>query len=1202
MAERPLAHRQAMWQWWLLSMAAMTAGDMTCLEDAIAPAERKNLSNTEGESYPLGIWISSWASGQLTAAMAQILIEEKIGFHVRTGQGSVTLEQMWAITGCKTPGNLSDPGCGSDGPKQTYFHLGMEGWTNSNAEIWDLIQNDFPATAPVNLGHIGYDGQGGAFISLEVMERAYRTAGLALEFYRSYDVAWNDPGVHFDRITAVDSSQLKPCNETKLWESSVIQNYAEVTGDWDGVEEVDGKVRGKCSSERFWFPPPCRADATKCFLFITVLGYEFEVAMQRATIFNMPIVPGEARDWDTYARLPKTVTSLFYWWQPDPTFLGLNAKIVSFPAFNRTSFEQGLMISASTGIQLDKYVSRDLEVLAPTVRELISAFHLSMDALNRLLLTQKIHSSSAMEVACSWLQSNRKIWEQWLPDTTKCFAQLGLFNQVTEAFVDNREGDVSNLLCKACSSGSFSASIRDDKGLTNVCRPCAVGHAQSSGASTACEPCALGEHQEELGASFCRRCTFGTYQNVTGQSQCTDCPSERTTMGLGAQSLVECVCKAGSIDVDGQCVPCGKGLSCPIGSTIAGLTLLPSANASNSDVERPFVKPGFNSLPQAPLTIFRCRDHCPGGVPGTCSFGRIGAVCGECPAGSYASSLGPCWPCQKHTATLWLTVGGVVLLPGMFLAYHVLTKPYTAKNEASGIVGCLLGLFAETVQNLLVISAAPTTWPPVMMGMATYAGVATLNLEALGLACVGSIGNIGVVGRYFCQTLVFPSMVGILLLTFGFTRLLPRVTRGCRCAPRALACYERLAKIFHIPPLPPTAYSWTWYGTVCVIGKFCQVTFPTMANVGLSPMMCYKHPGGQHSLTKYSNTFCGTSDHVIMLSVGTVSLTFTTGFLALCIWAACKAPQFSWQGQAAVKFLFADFRPDVAWFGIVTLSRGLLLSLPSVAVPNRPNVQLVLLHTVMLLSLVLQGYCQPWKSPAVNLVDATSQFFFLTLLGLGLGGLESESDWMLDIVGTSVCIGILVVFVVAISVFALVVIMEKLGRQGIGERCANLGRIPESRILLRLLQNLASSIENSTDLDSVKRAMDELGTYDVRMILLSLTILEMETGLSATSSARDTQSRQSARSRTSEMSHLSLYSESNRIGGRALAASAVSKRRASHFAVMQRAISPDQDLLVELGSPSDVQLWDSEKVGQNDADVLPDPDNPGDLESVSEYF
>lgn len=840
------AHRQAMWLWWLLSMAAMAAmaGDMRCLEDAIAPAARKNLSNAEGESYPLGIWVSSWASGELTAKMAQILIEEKMGFHVRTGVGTVTLEQLWAITGCKTPRNRSDPGCGSDGPKQTYFHVGLEGWTNRNAEIWDLIQTNFPTTAPVNLGHIGYNGQSGQFISLEVMQRAYRATGLALEFYRSYDAAWNDPGVHFDRITAVDSSQLKPCNETMLSESSIMQKYAELTGDWDGVEEVDGKVRGKCFSEHFWFPPPCRADTTKCFLFITALGYEFEVTMQRATIFNMPIVPVDAKDWDTYARLPKTVTSLFFWWQPDPTFLGLNAKMVSFPPFNRTDFARGLVTSASTGIQLDKYVSRDLDVLAPRVRELISAFYLSMDALNQLLLTQKIHSSSAMEVACSWLQSNRKIWEQWLPDTTKCFAQFGLFNRVTEVFVDNREGDVSNLLCKACPSGSFSTYIRDDKGLTHVCKPCAVGHAQTSGASTACGPCALGEHQEELGASFCRRCTFGTYQNVTGQSQCTQCPGERTTMGLGSQSLAECVCKTGSMDVDGQCLPCGKGLSCPIGSTIAGLTLLPSADVSNLDVERPFIKPGFNSLPEAPLTIYQCRDHCPGGAPGTCSFGRIGAVCGECPAGTFASSLGPCWRCREHTAALWLIVGGVVLLPGMFLAYHLLTKPYTAKNEVSGVVGCLLGLFVETVQNLLVISAAPTTWPPVMIGMATYASVVTLNLEAPGLACIGSMGNTGVVARYFCQTLVFPSMVGILLLTFGFTRLLPRVTRGfCNCAPRAMVCYDRLARIFHIPPVPPTAYSWTWCGTVCVIGKFCQVTFPTMANVGLSPMMCYKHPG-----------------------------------------------------------------------------------------------------------------------------------------------------------------------------------------------------------------------------------------------------------------------------------------------------------------------------------------------------------------------
>jgi len=120
-------------------------------------------------------------------------------------------------------------------------------------------------------------------------------------------------------------------------------------------------------------------------------------------------------------------------------------------------------------------------------------------------------------------------------------------------------------------------------------------------------------------------------------------------------------------------------------------------------------------------------------------------------------------------------------LPGMFLAYHLLTKPYTAKNEGSGVVGCLLGLFVETVQNLLVISAAPTTWPPVMIGMATYASVVTLNLEALGLACIGSMGNTGVVARYFCQTLVFPSMVGHLAFGIFLLGYIDQLGWSCWC-------------------------------------------------------------------------------------------------------------------------------------------------------------------------------------------------------------------------------------------------------------------------------------------------------------------------------------------------------------------------------------------------------------------------------------
>ena len=130
---------------------------------------------------------------------------------------------------------------------------------------------------------------------------------------------------------------------------------------------------------------------------------------------------------------------------------------------------------------------------------------------------------------------------------------------------------------------------------------------------------------------------------------------------------------------------------------------------------------------------------------------------------------------------------------------------------------------------------------------------------------------------------------GILLLTFGVTKLLPFATRACSCAGARrmilvsgslfflhvfasflrhsgiqilassnnvilclgslqteslrMACCGRLAQMCRIPPLPERAYTWTWFGTACLMGKFCQLTFPTMANVGLSPMMCYSHPG-----------------------------------------------------------------------------------------------------------------------------------------------------------------------------------------------------------------------------------------------------------------------------------------------------------------------------------------------------------------------
>ena len=59
---------------------------------------------------------------------------------------------------------------------------------------------------------------------------------------------------------------------------------------------------------------------------------------------------------------------------------------------------------------------------------------------------------------------------------------------------------------------------------------------------------------------------------------------------------------------------------------------------------------------------------------------------------------------------------------------------------------------------------------------------------------------------------------------------------------------------------------------------------------------------------------------------------------------------------------------------------------------------------------VLQAYFQPWKSSALNLVDTILQSLFLTLLGVGLGGLE-HSESAVDVfhlLGALFCIALLV--------------------------------------------------------------------------------------------------------------------------------------------------------------------------------------------------
>eukprot|EP00435_Cladocopium_sp_Y103_P061532 s9_g23.t1 len=169
--------------------------------------------------------------------------------------------------------------------------------------VWDFIQEQYPATAPRNLGSMGYDGRVSLYISRTVRETAWEHEGLNLEFYRGYNMTWHNAARYFDAPHSLNTSDLKPCDETRLMFSNDMKLYLEMTGDLDGVNVVNETVLGKCFDGYFWF----------------------------------------------------------YWWVPDPTFLSLSPIEVVFPAFDQEAFDKGDRRNAVTSEPVEILVSQDVD-------------------------------------------------------------------------------------------------------------------------------------------------------------------------------------------------------------------------------------------------------------------------------------------------------------------------------------------------------------------------------------------------------------------------------------------------------------------------------------------------------------------------------------------------------------------------------------------------------------------------------------------------------------------------------------------------------------------------------------------------------------------------------------------------------------------------------------------------------------------------
>ena len=83
---------------------------------------------------------------------------------------------------------------------------------------------------------MGYDGTAGQYVSANLVDETYKTTGVALDFYRSYDSTYRNVSEYFDPITAFNTSDFQTCEESRLSNVAMMQTYLDVTGDLDGVE------------------------------------------------------------------------------------------------------------------------------------------------------------------------------------------------------------------------------------------------------------------------------------------------------------------------------------------------------------------------------------------------------------------------------------------------------------------------------------------------------------------------------------------------------------------------------------------------------------------------------------------------------------------------------------------------------------------------------------------------------------------------------------------------------------------------------------------------------------------------------------------------------------------------------------------------------------------------------------------------------
>jgi len=364
--------------WLLLLKCDATQDTRTCFETRPGSADRSDIS--------ISVSLRTWLTHDVVSDITEIVLREFLGYTVTRDTGGAT--SNW-------------------GPDmfEGLFDVDMENW---QADATSIPYGEYISgghRAVLDAGPIGFAGKSGLYVFRELLQQE--------------DLA--DYFKFFQNATYASEAGFRTFAESEL--PSLIPN------DFPVCKAEEFAWCGTGQFEGYWAPPQCQEDPGSCLeIYTAVPSYDtsyFEQLVKNNGVkaifayfgWGMPDFVKAARGTN---RVP-----VFYWYQPDPLLLSVDAVRISFPD-HYYGCSRGNNRDANTGpVSCDygetlmiKLARRRVLLEAPEAYFFISRFQIFQEQISSIMLSMEAAGGTipnSFDAACQYVRANVESFRAFAP-------------------------------------------------------------------------------------------------------------------------------------------------------------------------------------------------------------------------------------------------------------------------------------------------------------------------------------------------------------------------------------------------------------------------------------------------------------------------------------------------------------------------------------------------------------------------------------------------------------------------------------------------------------------------------------------------------------------------------------------------------------------------------------------------------------------